>query len=575
MALKSPLVKSLHEANYSIPFTSLTSVQVEISSACNLRCPQCFNRIPEHVTALMKPELWEEKIRPHLGQFTDVHLVGIGEPLLHSKFFDWVQEAKAAGAKVHTTSNMQLMTSDRAERLVRSGLDVLSFSCDGASKETYESIRIRGTLERLKRGVDAVLEAKARNNLTSPSLTLNFGATRRNIHELEHVVEFAINHGVGCIIAYHNVAYLEENSEDSLFHDQALSDACFVKAQKLSADNGIVFLSPGTFANPIRYGERDIYCNYPFGNIYIYSDGRVGPCCMDFPDRIILGDLRESSLPEIWNGAQLRTLRSEMCGSPTDTCKFCVSHLKLDVTDPRYLFRFPGAEAYLEKLERSKDRKTGQYYGNSRPEILALVSENAREILDVGCAAGFLGQAIKFRQPCRVTGIEYIEEIAAEAAKRLDVVLSGDAIVRLSELPDQHFDAIIMADVLEHLADSEAVLTLVKRKLKHDGQLILSVPNVRHWSVVLGLLQGEWNYVDAGILDRTHLRFFTRRSLVKLLTDMGFAITNMQATLLGEAPQGFSHSLRSLGIDVGDFEDEARHYQYLVVVQLQNNSPGA
>ena len=63
MALKSPLVKSLHEANYSIPFTSLTSVQVEISSACNLRCPQCFNRIPEHVTALMKPELWEEKIK--------------------------------------------------------------------------------------------------------------------------------------------------------------------------------------------------------------------------------------------------------------------------------------------------------------------------------------------------------------------------------------------------------------------------------------------------------------------------------------------------------------------------------
>lgn len=92
-------------------------------------------------------------------------------------------------------------------------------------------------------------------------------------------------------------------------------------------------------------GESGLpYCPYPFTHLYIYSDGRVGPCCMDFPHRILLGHLMESTLAEIWNGPALRSLRQPMCSQPTETCLFCVSHLKMDITDPRCLLRFPGAD---------------------------------------------------------------------------------------------------------------------------------------------------------------------------------------------------------------------------------------
>ncbi len=350
MSLSAEQLQYLQKIDYEHAFANLTSLQVEISSACNLKCPQCFNNIPEHVTKIMSLDLWNNRIKPYLGQFGSVHLVGIGEPLMNKHFFTFVEDGRQAGVTVHTTSNLQLVTPEIAKRLVLSGVSELSFSCDGATKATYEAIRLQGTLEKLEAALASIVDAKANCGSLTPALTLNFGATLQNIKELPDVVQLAARFGVQTLIAYHNVAYVESQKGESLFHHQALSDEQFAKAAQLCGYFGIQFLSPGLFQHPNHYAPALPYCAYPFGHLYIYSDGRVGPCCMDFPDRIVLGNLQELDLPEVWNGEAMRKLRHELCSQPSETCRFCVSHLRMDITDPRYLFRFPGAGAYLDSL---------------------------------------------------------------------------------------------------------------------------------------------------------------------------------------------------------------------------------
>jgi 2-polyprenyl-3-methyl-5-hydroxy-6-metoxy-1,4-benzoquinol methylase len=210
------------------------------------------------------------------------------------------------------------------------------------------------------------------------------------------------------------------------------------------------------------------------------------------------------------------------------------------------------------------------YYRYARPEVAELVPLDARRILDVGCGAGVLGATLKSRQDCAVTGIEIVREAAEEAIGRLDRVLCGELFLVAEHLPDAGYDAIIMADVLEHLPDSDQVLGLLASKLAQKGRLILSIPNVRHWSVIQGLLEGDWKYEDSGLLDRTHLRFFTHRSLIRTLANNGFFPETTTATrFFSPAPSGLSEALSELNIQSGSLEEESAYYQYLLVCGRQ------
>jgi 2-polyprenyl-3-methyl-5-hydroxy-6-metoxy-1,4-benzoquinol methylase len=206
------------------------------------------------------------------------------------------------------------------------------------------------------------------------------------------------------------------------------------------------------------------------------------------------------------------------------------------------------------------------YYGHARPEVVQLVPHNARRILDIGCGAGALGLAIKQRQPCHVTGIEYVPEVAAKAAQVLDTAIAGDAFAELEGLPIGHFDAIVMADVLEHVDDSDRLLSLARERLAPGGKLILSLPNVRHWSVVLPLLGGRWDYQDAGILDRTHLRFFTRHNMLEMMQRNALNVENVQASMMPlDFPGGVFAALIALGINPSELLEDLQRYQYLLV----------
>lgn len=236
------------------------------------------------------------------------------------------------------------------------------------------------------------------------------------------------------------------------------------------------------------------------------------------------------------------------------------------IHDENTLIKYDRAEACAEVQKTSTENQGGAYYTFTRPEVQAMVAAGSQRILDVGCAAGKMAAELKQKHQAEVWGIEPVAEAASEAQSVLDKVICAGIEAALDQLPDQYFDTIIFADVLEHLSEPESVLRSMRSKLAPGGEIIASIPNIRHWSVLKDLLEGRWEYQDAGILDRTHLKFFTRSSIVDLLARLEFDIHDMQATAIGDdrAPEQVVKALAKTGIDVSSLAEESHHYQYLI-----------
>jgi SAM-dependent methyltransferase len=212
------------------------------------------------------------------------------------------------------------------------------------------------------------------------------------------------------------------------------------------------------------------------------------------------------------------------------------------------------------------------YYRSERPEVAALIAPAGKRILELGCAAGMMGAHLLARGAVEVVGVE----LHTDAAKAARAVLSAVYRLDLSTLPalpyaDGHFDYIVCADVLEHLVDPEAVLRHFRRYLAPTGQVIVSLPNLRHESVVLPLLvDGLFEYRDAGILDRTHLRFFTLSGLGGLLAAAGLTLA-APLRALTEPPSAYLEQaaalVAALGGDAQRFRQEAVVVQYLAAAK--------
>jgi 2-polyprenyl-3-methyl-5-hydroxy-6-metoxy-1,4-benzoquinol methylase len=166
-------------------------------------------------------------------------------------------------------------------------------------------------------------------------------------------------------------------------------------------------------------------------------------------------------------------------------------------------------------------------YIGPRPDIERLIPSEAKFILDVGCSTGVLGASVKARTGAQVFGIELSEDMANEALDRIDKVFVGDAmeIINKGKLNSYHFDAIIFADVLEHLIDPWATLKAAATHLSSEGTIVASIPNIRHIDTIYNLvIKGYWPYRDRGIHDRTHLRFFTRKNIAELFENAALSI---------------------------------------------------
>jgi 2-polyprenyl-3-methyl-5-hydroxy-6-metoxy-1,4-benzoquinol methylase len=223
-------------------------------------------------------------------------------------------------------------------------------------------------------------------------------------------------------------------------------------------------------------------------------------------------------------------------------------------------------------MSQAKDAALPAYYSNVRPELVGLLQPAGLNVLEVGCAAGAMGAALLEKGAAQVVGLDIFEPALELARRKLTAAHRVD-LNALPPLPypEGHFHVMTFADVLEHLVEPAAVLRHLRRWLADDGRILISIPNIRHESVVLPLLvEGRWEYQEWGILDRTHLRFFTRDGVLKLLSDAGFEIEGRMAGVQTGKPSYIlkaAELVQALGGDVGRFLEDCDIVQFVLLAQ--------
>ena len=177
------------------------------------------------------------------------------------------------------------------------------------------------------------------------------------------------------------------------------------------------------------------------------------------------------------------------------------------------------------------------YFGTTRSEVVQFLKEPMPErVLEIGCGTGATLAALRKKGARHLVGVEINDAAAAEARARgsIDEVLVGDAHSHLSAFKSGSFDLVVASHVLEHIVDPWATAKEIHRVLAPNGKLIGAIPNVRHMSVVIPLMfSGRFHYTQSGILDHTHLRFFTRDGIRSMLEQAGFSEVHLQPDVQG------------------------------------------
>jgi SAM-dependent methyltransferase len=216
------------------------------------------------------------------------------------------------------------------------------------------------------------------------------------------------------------------------------------------------------------------------------------------------------------------------------------------------------------------ERNAPAYYDHFNANLMAAIPPAAGTVLEIGCGAGRLGSVYKEHNPAsRYIGVELDASAAAVAAGRLDLVLCGAIEALDLDFLTGQADCIVYGDVLEHLIDPWAVLKRHAALLAPGGKMVASIPNVQNWSVIADLLRGEWTYRDFGLMDRTHVRFFTLNSIAALFQGAGLAVENVGAVVLEQPSattlaEGLRPTLQMLGVDFDAFHQRTSVFQYLV-----------
>jgi SAM-dependent methyltransferase len=205
------------------------------------------------------------------------------------------------------------------------------------------------------------------------------------------------------------------------------------------------------------------------------------------------------------------------------------------------------------------------------PDLLHLVPPNARRIVEVGCSSGALAREYKKVNPgCDYLGVEIEAQYAALARRYCDSVKELD-IERLDEpaVRGLEADCWIFGDSLEHLRDPWALLRRIRAAMPGDGHIVACIPNAQHWSVQARLACGELRYEDMGLLDRTHLRWFTRITILEMFQETGFKVAVMNARVLNEPQRAkflpaIELMAKSLGANVQQALADATVFQYVL-----------
>ena len=321
-----------------------TYVQIEPVGQCNLRCQMCaiqFRRHgPPYGPLAFMPFADFTGMVDGFSELRELHLQGLGEPMMHPRFFDMVRYAAAKGIKVSTNSNLTLLNARRAERCVASGLDTLHVSIDAASAEIYERIRVRSHFDRVLRNLGFLLEARERAGSDRPRLRLVSVVMRQNLHELPELVRLAhrwsfesmfVQHlchdfGEASLPAHYRPMRDFVGEQTLLEEDPAHVARVFAEAAVVAAELGVELRLPRTRPRPHPPGTPGPQrCSWPWQGAYISYQGYAMPCCMvSTPDRLNFGNMAEQGVDAVWNSDGFQAFRDRLASDePPEICRSC------------------------------------------------------------------------------------------------------------------------------------------------------------------------------------------------------------------------------------------------------------
>lgn len=200
--------------------------------------------------------------------------------------------------------------------------------------------------------------------------------------------------------------------------------------------------------------------------------------------------------------------------------------------------------------------KDDTYFSSVNVGILPLLPQSADRVIDIGCGEGNTLEWIKERIDVNwIGGVELHEDAAKIACGKLDWLCRENIENVELPFPENSIDLILCLDVLEHLIDPWSTIKKLSRLVSPGGSLIASIPNIRHHSVMIPLLsKGEWNYKDKDVLDRTHLRFFTKKSAIELIQTGGLEVEKVLSAKLAFGSKCWLANLLSFGLFKEYFE---------------------
>ncbi len=317
-------------------------LQLEVTSACNLRCAMCLVRYRPPVNKLagaMTEDLFRQVVDevPTLRRLT---LQGLGEPLLSPYLLGMIRYAKARRVTVGFNSNATLLTRAKAEELLDAGLDWLHVSLDGARAQTYEGIRDGASFETVLANLTGLVEAKRAAGRDKPWIRVVFVAMRRNVAELPELTRLLAGIGVDQLWvqnlshtfsdadpagAYREIRDYAEDQALWTGEDRAAAEQAFAEARQAAMAAGIQLRVPRLAAAPAPDVHDGPGCSWPWDGAYVTSQGVVQPCCMVMgDDRVALGRLGEQSFPEIWHGEAYTQFRKRLASDdPPEVCQGC------------------------------------------------------------------------------------------------------------------------------------------------------------------------------------------------------------------------------------------------------------
>ncbi len=336
------MVLASRAASEAVPLPGY--LQLEPVGQCNLRCQMCpipFREDgPPHGPPAFMAWGTFTRILEDLPELRELHLQGLGEPMMHPRFFDMVEYAAARGVTVSTNSNLTLLTPARARRCAASGLEWLHVSIDARSPELYAAIRRRSRLDRVLSNLRGLLRARAELRTDRPHLRMVSVVMRQNLAELPDLVELAAEYGFEALFVQHlchdfgeeacprgtvrcaSSSTVRPCSTKTWIASRATSTRRVDRARAVGVELRLPRARPRPTASAVTGRQR---CSWPWTGGYVSYQGRAMPCCMiATPDRLTLGDVGSASFAEVWDSDAYRDFRDRLASpTPPSICSSC------------------------------------------------------------------------------------------------------------------------------------------------------------------------------------------------------------------------------------------------------------